>query len=390
MATGALNGIRILDLTSVISGPYCTMLLGDLGAEVIKVEPPEGDTMRRLGPPQRGGFSAAFLNFNRNKRSVVIDLKKSRGRDLVHMLAVRSDVFVENYRPGVAERLGVGYADIRRVNPKIVYCSISGFGAKGPHANHPAYDPIIQGYSGLAMVQTGGKGQPSVVKMAVADKVAGMTAALSIVAALHSARVRGVGQYLRVPMLESMIAFTANDSFYGYTFVPEDEFVAQAPRNASLDPFRTRDGWIAVAAVTDAQYQRLCAAVGHPEWWDAGTNRRERIRALLRGLAGLFPERTTAQWLAALEAADVPCGPVHDYASLLRDEEIASNESFIVYDHPQAGTVRAAGPAARFNETPMRMWRMPPVLGEHTEEVLREMSLDRSQIEELRAKEVIN
>ncbi len=259
MADGPLAGIRVLDLTQVVSGPFCTQLLGDLGADVIKIESPEGDSMRRNGRPERAGFSAAFINFNRNKRSIVIDVKKEHGRDLVRRLATRADALVENNRPGVAERLGIGYADIRRANPKIVYCSICGFAPKGRMANHPAYDPVIQGYSGVANLQGGKSGQPTAVKMALADKVSGMTAALGIVSALMAARARGVGQYIRVPMLEAMMNFAANDTIYGYTFLPEADFKGQAPKSTTLDPFRTKDGWLTIAPFTDAQFERMCA-----------------------------------------------------------------------------------------------------------------------------------
>src|SRR5215475_4420239 len=262
MADGPLAGFRILDLTAVISGPFCTQLLGDLGADIIKIEPPEGDSMRRIGRPERNGMTASFLNFNRNKRSAVIDIKKERGRDLVRMLAVKSDAMVENNRPGVAERLGIGYAEIRRANPRIVYCSICGFAPKGRYADFPAYDPIIQGYSGMASVQGGPGGSPTAVRMALADKVSGMTAALSIVSALHAARNRGVGQYIKVPMLEAMMAFAANDTIYGYTFLPEEEYKHQAPKTTTLNPFRTKDGWITIAPFTDEQYQRMSEGVG--------------------------------------------------------------------------------------------------------------------------------
>ncbi len=316
MAEGPLAGFRILDLTAVVSGPFCTMLLGDLGADVIKIEPPEGDSMRVVGRPKKNGVSANFLNFNRNKRSVVIDLKKEHGRDLVQKLAVRADALIENNRPGVADRLGIGYGDIRRANPKIVYCSICGFGPKGRLANHPAFDPVIQGYSGMAHVQAAKGGPPSVVKMAIADKVSGMTAALCVVSALHAARNRGVGQYIRVPMLEAMMTFTANDTIYGYTFVGEDELKSQAPRNTSLDPFKTSDGFLMIAPFTDAQYERLCACVGHPEWWTSVPDRVERARGVMRGLGKVFQERGTHEWLKILEAADIPCGPVHSYETL--------------------------------------------------------------------------
>jgi crotonobetainyl-CoA:carnitine CoA-transferase CaiB-like acyl-CoA transferase len=390
MADGPLVGVRILDLTAVVSGPFCTMLLGDLGADVIKIEPPEGDSMRRIGRPEKNGVTAAFLNFNRNKRSVVVDIKHEQGRDLVRRLAVKADALIENNRPGVADRLGIGYADIRRYNPRIVYCSICGFGPKGRLANHPAYDPVIQGYSGMAMVQALKSGQPVAVRMALADKVSGMTAALSIVSALHAARTRGVGQYIRVPMLEAMMAFAGNDTIYGYTFLPEAEYKHLAPRSTTLDPFKTRDGWLTIAPFTDAQYERLCAAVGHAEWWTAISDRLERLRAIMRGLAQLFPERTTAEWLPILEEADVPCGPVHGYDTLFSDPEIAANENVTVYDYPGVGPVRTVNPGARFSETPMKMWRNPPRLGEHTDDVLREAGLDREQIEELRAARVIN
>ncbi|HYK65021.1 MAG TPA: CoA transferase [Patescibacteria group bacterium] len=392
MADGPLIGFRVLDLTAVISGPFCTQLLGDLGADVIKIEPPEGDSMRRNVGPQRGGLTAAFLNFNRNKRSIVIDIKKEHGRDLVRRLAVRADALVENNRPGVADRLGIGYTDIRHANPKIVYCSICGFPPKGRLANFPAYDPVIQGYSGMAYVQGLKAGVPVAVKMALADKVSGMTAALSVVSALHAARARGVGQYIKVPMLEAMMAFTANDSIYGYTLLPEDEFKHLAPKSTTLDPFKTKDGWLTIAPFTDAQSKRLAEAVGHPEWWPETADRDERAergRNLMRSLAKLFQEKTTAEWLPALEAADIPCGPVHNYETLLKDPEVVENESFSIYDHPEAGKVRAVNPGARFSETPMKMWRVPPKLGEHTDEVLREAGIEKSQIEELRDAKVI-
>jgi crotonobetainyl-CoA:carnitine CoA-transferase CaiB-like acyl-CoA transferase len=367
------------------------MLLGELGADVIKVEAPEGDSMRATGVPKKNGVSASFVNFNRNKRSIVIDIKQDHGRDLVRRLAVRADVMVENNRPGVADRLGIGYTDIRRANPKIVYCSICGFGSKGRLANFPAYDPVIQAYAGMAYVQKGRGDTPVSVRMALADKVSGMTAALSIVSALHAARARGVGQYIRVPMVESMISFAANDTIYGYTFLPEDDDLKrQAPKTTSLDPFKTKDGWISIAPFTDPQFERLCAAVGHPEWWTAVPNRLERIRGIMRGLAKAFLDRTSAEWLPILEAADIPCGPVHSYETLFNDEEAVANEAFATYEHPDAGTIRAANPGPRFSETPMRMWRVPPRLGEHTEEILREAGLDRQQLEELRAAKVIN
>jgi crotonobetainyl-CoA:carnitine CoA-transferase CaiB-like acyl-CoA transferase len=388
MADGPLSGFRVLDLTQVVSGPFCTQTLGDLGADIIKVEPPTGDLVRGVGGPRKNGVAAGFLVFNRNKRSIVIDLKQSRGADLVRMLAAKCDAFIENNRPGVADRLGIGYADIRKVNPKIVYCAIHGFGAKGPNADAPAFDPVIQGYSGMAAIQGGRSGKPVAVRMALADKLTGMTAALSIIAALHAARSRGVGQYVRVPMLDAMMAFAANDTMIGHAF-PGEDLRSEVPASLSIDPFRTKDGYVAIAPFTDAQWERLMAGVGHPELWQI-PGRGERLRACLKGLAQVFLERETAHWLKVLKDSDCPGGPVHSYETLFSDPEVIANESFTTYEHPEAGTVRTPRPGWRFSETPAKLSRRPPLLGEHTEEILREANIAREVIEELRSDRVIN
>jgi crotonobetainyl-CoA:carnitine CoA-transferase CaiB-like acyl-CoA transferase len=390
MAEGPLAGFRILDLTQVVSGPYGTQTLGDLGADVIKVEPPEGDTVRRVGVPRKNGVSAGFLAFNRNKRSIVVDLKQPQGVTLVKILATRCDAMIENNRPGVADRLGVGYAEIRKVNPKIVYCAIHGFGPKGPRANAPAFDPVIQGFSGMAAVQGGPGGKPVAVRMALADKISGMTAALGIISALHAARSRGVGQYIRVPMVEAMMAFSANDSMIGYALLPEsDEFKRQTPKSFSLDPFQTADGFVTIAPFTDEQWQRLTATAGHPEWWQI-EDQRERMRTCLKGVAALFRELPTAQCLKIIKDADCPGGPVHSYETLFDDPEVIANQSFTTYEHPLAGTVRTPRPGWRYSETPAQFARRPPLLGEHTEEILREAGLSREEIAELRKNNVIN
>jgi crotonobetainyl-CoA:carnitine CoA-transferase CaiB-like acyl-CoA transferase len=389
MTDGPLAGFRILDLSSVISGPFCTMLLGDLGADIIKIEAPEGDTLRTFSRPQKNGMSAGFLAFNRNKRSIVIDLQTDAGRNLVRRMAAKADGLVENNRPGVADRLGVGYADIRRVNPKIVYCSISGFGPDGPNANAPAYDPLIQGYSGLAQLQGARIGHPTGVQMAMADKITGMTSALCVVSALHAARNRGVGQYVRVPMLEAMIAFNFNDTGFPYVFQPPEEFKNQLPKSVTVEPFKTRDGYISVGPFTDEQYRSIAVALEHPEWWDESVPRMERVRAILRKSAQVYQEKTSAELLAALTKHDVPCAPVHTYETLFEDPDAIANQIFFMYDYPGVGQVRTNRCAARFSETPMQMRRIPPRLAEHSDEILRECGIERSEIEELRAAGVI-
>jgi crotonobetainyl-CoA:carnitine CoA-transferase CaiB-like acyl-CoA transferase len=304
------------------------------------------------------------------------------------MLAAKCDAMIENNRPGVADRLGIGYVDIRKINPKIVYCAIHGFGPKGPRANAPAFDPVIQSFSGMAAVQGGRGGKPVAVRMALADKLSGMTAALAIISALHAARSRGVGQYIRIPMVEAMMAFAANDSMIGYAF-PNDDFRDQAPKSFSIDPFRTRDGYVTIAPFTDEQWERLMSGVGRPDLW-AIPDRRERTIACLRGLAQAFLEKDTAHWLKVIKEADCPGGPVHSYETLFDDPEVAANESFTTYEHPEAGPVRTPNPGWRFSETPARVARRPPALGEHTEELLREVGFSRTQIEELRSDKVIN
>jgi len=389
MADGPLSGFRILDLTQVVSGPYCTQTLGDLGADIVKVEPPDGDSTRRMGIPKKNGVSASFLAFNRNKRSIVIDIRKTQGANLIRMMVSKFDALIENNRPGVADRLGIGYADIRKVNHKIVYCSIHGFGPKGPRANAPAFDPVIQGFSGMAAIQGGPGQKPVAVRMALADKISGMTAALSIIAALHAARNRGVGQYIRIPMVEAMMAFAANDSMIGHAFVPSDEFKNQVPKSFSLDPFKTKDGYVTISPFTDEQWQRLTTAAGHPEWWWI-SDRRERLRASLKGMAELFAGMKTETALQIIKEADCPGGPVHSYDTLFNDPEVIANESFVTYEHPEAGTIRTPRPGWRFSETQARVARRPPLLGEHTEEILREAAIPRESIEELRLAKVIN
>jgi len=389
MTDGPLAGFRILDLTSVVSGPFCTMLLGDLGADIIKIEAPEGDTLRTFSRPQKNGMSVGFLSFNRNKRSIVIDLHKDSGRNLVRRLAAKADALIENNRPGVADRLGIGYADIRRVNPKIVYCSISGFGPDGPNANAPAYDPLIQGYSGLSNVQGARIGRPMGVQMAMADKITGITAALCLVSALHAARNRGVGQYVRVPMLEALIAFTFNDTGFQHVLQPPEEFKDQMPRSSTVEPFKTKDGYISVGPFTDAQYRAIAVALGHPEWWDESLTRMDRVRGILRKSAELYQEKNSAEILAALREHDVPCAPVHSYESLFEDPDVIANQVFFMYDYPGVGKVRTNRCSARFSETPMQMRRIPPRLAEHTDELLRECGIERAEIEELRAAGVI-
>jgi crotonobetainyl-CoA:carnitine CoA-transferase CaiB-like acyl-CoA transferase len=222
------------------------------------------------------------------------------------------------------------------------------------------------------------------VQMAMADKVTGMTAALSVVSALHAARNRGVGQYVRVPMLEAMIAFTFNDTGYRHVMQPPEEFKDQLPRNVTMEPFKTKDGYIAVGPFTDVQYKAMAIGAGHPEWWDESLPRMDRVRAVLRNSAAVFPERTSAELLAAMKEQDVPSAPIHTYETLFEDPDVIANKIFFTYDYPGVCQVRTNRPGARFSETPMEMRRIPPRLGEHTDEILREAGFEREEIDRLR------
>src|SRR5437764_4913309 len=312
---GPLNGYRIVDLTSNVSGPLATMILADQGAEVIKVEAPGGGDSTRSGANRRGGFTASFLNNNRNKRSIVLDLKHPAALDVLKRLAAGADVFVQNFRPGVAERLGVGEAAIRAVAPKVVYVSVSGFGEKGPYAEKPAYDPVIQGFSGLATVQAGSdEARPRLLRTILPDKLTAITASQAITAALLARERTGEGQHVRLSMMEAVLAFMWASDMSGQTFVG-DEPARQEPAPAFDLIYETADGYMTVAALTARQWAGLARAVGRLEWMEderfkTPALRQKNIDARLELTQQVLKDRPAEEWLERLTAAGVPCGPV--------------------------------------------------------------------------------
>jgi crotonobetainyl-CoA:carnitine CoA-transferase CaiB-like acyl-CoA transferase len=387
---GPLSGYRVIDLTAMISGPLATQILADQGADVIKIENPAGGDHTRASPNRRGGLAAAFLNNNRNKRSVAIDLKHEHGRAVVMRLVASADVFVQNFRTGVARRLGLGEADLRRVAPQIVYASISGFGDKGPMASKPAYDPLVQAFSGLATVQAGSDEQkPRLVRTILADKLTAVTAAQAITAAL-AARERGAGgQHVRVSMLDSLMAFLWSSDMASQTFVGDELPQAEAASFIDLI-YETRDGHLSVAVQTDREWQALTRALDRPQWladerFRTPALRQDNIDTRLALTQEVLRTRSSAEWLARLEAAGVPCAPVLSRAQVIRHPQIAENESVFESDHPQAGRLRQARPAARFSATPCAAVQGAPRLGEHTAIVLAELGVSESEIAELRA-----
>jgi crotonobetainyl-CoA:carnitine CoA-transferase CaiB-like acyl-CoA transferase len=384
-AMGPLKGVKILDLSMVVSGPFCTMILADLGADVIKIEPPEGDVSRTVTGQERNGVPIGIVNWNRNKRAMVLDLKRPGGPEVLLRMAETADVVIQNVRPGVVERLGVGYDAVAARNPKIVYCSIAGYGFTGPYVNKPAYDPIIQGLAGVMATQRT-QGRPRAVKNIIADKVTAMTAAIAILAALEEAR-SGRGQHVRISMMDAVIYFLMGDTGSRHTFLPHQPGVA--PSMNTLEPFKTADGYITIAPLTDKHWTSLLNAVGHSEWFQGDEPRPERVRRSIKSLIDLFPSEPSAYWLEKIEKADVPCGPVNDFDSIWTDPQFLANDTFFEYEHPRAGLVRGVRAPARFSRTEPELWQHAPELGEHTEEILAEFGFEAGEISKLKSEQVI-
>ena len=383
--SGPLSGFRVVDLTNVISGPMATQILGDQGADVIKVEARGGD-LTRGGGNRQGGLSAAFLNNNRNKRSVVLDLKTVEGVELLKRVAATADVFIQNFRPGVVERLGVGEADIRAVKPDIVYVSISGFGEKGPFASKPTYDPIVQAISGLTTVQAGSdEERPRLVRTILPDKVTALTAAQAVTAALLHRAATGEGQHVRVSMLDSVVGFLWNSDMGSQTFVDAPTSIQRAASFIDLI-YETADGFMSVSLMTDRQWLGFCEVSGREDLasdprFATGALRDENIDARLEQVQAELRKRTTAEWTVAFDAASVPSAPVLTRSEMVRHPQVAANGTLVEYDHPLAGRLRQARPAIRFEGSPLSIRRGGSVLGADTREVLAEIGLGEEEIE---------
>jgi crotonobetainyl-CoA:carnitine CoA-transferase CaiB-like acyl-CoA transferase len=374
---GPLAGIRVVDLTSIMMGPYVTRLLGDMGADVIKVESPDGDVLRRAGPARHPGMGPYFLNLNRNKRSVVLDLRKQQGADVLRRLLARSDVLVHGLRPQSMARLGLGYEEVRTIRRSIVYCGVYGYGEAGPYAGRPAYDDLIQGLSGAASLEMAVSGTPAYHPTPMADRTTALMAAYAITAALLAAGRTGEGQSIEVPMFEVMADSVLTTHLAAATFDPPLAPVGY-PRmlTPARGPYRTGDGHICVMFYTDQHWDAFFDLIGRPELRTEqryhGSARAEAQGELNAIAAAAMPLRTSGEWLAAFESAGIPANRMHTLDTLLEDEHLHATGFFSMSQHPTEGALRMTGNPVTYTHTVHETVRHAPTPGEHTESVLEE------------------
>jgi len=391
-ATGPLQGVTVLDLTRVLSGPYCTMMLGDMGARVIKIEHPDrGDDTRAWGPPFVAGESTYFLSVNRNKESVTLDFKRDGGRRVLEALLTKADVLVENFRPGTLARHALDYASVATRFPRLVYASVSGYGQTGPRAPEPGYDAVLQGEGGLMSITGPADGAPSRLGVAVADIVTGMFAANGIVLALYTRQTTNRGQHVDVGMLDSIAALLTYQAGIAFATGRSPERMGNRhPSIAPYDTYAAKDGTIVLAVGNDDQWQRFCRVAGLVEAADDArfTTNESRVRhceALTAIIAGVMRQRTRAEWTTALVPAGVPCGPVRAVDEVLADPQLAAREMIQHVHHATAGSIPLLGFPIKLSATPGAIRRAPPTLGQDTVAVLRELGFDGEEIDALRA-----
>lgn len=377
MSTLPLAGIKVLDLTTVLAGPLCTMMLGDAGADVIKVEPPGGDPARRMGPPFWGGEGAEFLALNRNKRSIVLDLKTDAGRADFLALCTDADVLVENYRTGVTERLGISYDDVAAVNPHIVYCSISGFGRTGPRKDEAAYDAIMQAFVGMMAATGSPGGEPVRVNTSICDIGAAMYANQAVLLALMARQLTGRGQRVEASLLETQVAWLLYRAvgYFATGEAPARKLGSAAPHVVPYEAYATADGYLMAGALNDKLYAKMVAALGRADLADDPrfVTNHERVAnrdALNAELHAVFAARTTEEWVVVLSAAGVPHSPLNSVEDVLNDPQVLAREMIAEVPHEVIGMLKMPGIPIKLSDTPGTIRRPPPQLGEHQDAIL--------------------
>jgi len=394
----ALEGIRVVDLTTIVMGPYATQILGDFGADVIKVEaPPGGDPMRFVGPSRTKGMGPLFLQLNRNKRSILLDLKKPEGLEAMLRLCSNADVMAYNIRPQAMERLGLGYEQVRRLNPGVIYAGMFGFGRGGPYAAQPAYDDLIQGISGYSATFAQMSGDvPRYFPVNFCDRTTGIYAVGAITTALFHRERTGEGQAIDIPMFETMVQFLLGDNLYGETFIP-----ALGPAGyvrilaPERRPYATKDGYVCAVVYNDKHWETFFTLAGRADEFRSTpryrtlAGRTQCINELYGLAAEIFRTRTTAEWIGLLTAADIPVAPLHTLETLLRDPHLIATDFYRVLEHPSEGKIRLMRSPTEWSDTPAEIRRLPPRPGEHSEEILGELGYSREEISALFDKRVV-
>jgi crotonobetainyl-CoA:carnitine CoA-transferase CaiB-like acyl-CoA transferase len=387
--SGPLSGLRILDLTSVVAGPLATQTLADMGADVIKIESPDGDTTRYTGPARSPDMAALFMGLNRGKRSLVLDLKKTAAADALWRLIESADVFVHSMRPQKVERLGFAHETVCAHNPRIVYAAIHGYRSGGPYSGQPAYDDVIQGQSGVAALMAEVAGAPRYAPTILADKTTALALVGAVSAALFARERTGRGQFVEVPMFESMVSFVLAEHLFGHCFVPSKGKLGYTRVTGSWRrPYRTKDGYLCMMAYTEQHWRKFWAMVGKPETcddprFDSIATRSENIVALYELAGACFAEKTTAEWLALLRDLEIPAARMSNLDDLVADPQLAASGFFKHAAHPSEGEIRYTDMPVRFGDGGATNERLQPRLGEHSMEVLREAGLSETEIDAL-------
>lgn len=392
----ALDGIKVLDLSRALAGPYCTMMLADMGAEVIKVEMPgTGDDSRSWGPPFVEGESAYFMSINRNKKSIAMDMKGDRAIEIIKKLIKQSDVLVENFRPGAMERLGLAYEQVKSINPRLVYCSISGFGQDGPYRLLPGFDQVLQGMGGLMSITGEADGPPVKVGVAIADISGGMFAAYGIAVALFNREKTGRGQLIDISLLDSQVAWLTYRAGAYFTSGEIPKPVGSGhPVIVPYQAFKAKDVYINIAVGNDQLWGKFCKAVGlegimNDPRFATNAKRVENRNEVVKVIGDLVVTKKGAEWLKILNDAGVPCGPIYTVDKIFADPQVLHRQMMVELDHPKAGTIKVTGIPVKMSETPGEVHTAPPLLGQHTAEILRGLGYSAGEIEDLKKAKII-